>query len=237
MIVLLSVLACLSPKDGNSTPDSGADTDTDTVLRAPLQLQLPLADPTQFNLVVGVDHDPVVYGQGIGAATCTNYAGHSFPYCYDEHDGSDFILEGGFDTMDAGSVSVLAAAAGTVVRAEDGNYDRCHADLLSGEVDCDGHEMRANQVTVEHDGGYQTRYLHLMSGSVSVAVGDAVSAGDVLGKVGSSGNSSMPHLHLQIEAPDGEVIDPYAGPASQPETWWCDQGDEDDLPGACAPGR
>jgi murein DD-endopeptidase MepM/ murein hydrolase activator NlpD len=198
-----------------------------------LRLRLPLAEPDHFSLVMGVDHDPVIHGEGAEAWQCVNYEGAGFPRCYDEHLGSDYILEGGFAAMDAGSVAVVAAAAGTVTFTDDGHYDRCHADLASGIVDCDGHEMDANEVTVAHEGGYQTRYLHLMTDSVAVAVGDVVAAGDVLGRVGSSGNSSMPHLHLQLEDADGAVIDPYAGPMSQPESFWCEQGTSDALPGLC----
>ena len=74
-----------------------------------------------------------------------------------------------------------------------------------------------------------------MSGSAAVAVGDLVQRGQVLGNIGSSGNSSMPHLHFELESPDGATIDPYAGPYSQPETWWVDQGDAEGLPGGdCA---
>lgn len=230
MSAALIILMACSGSDASAGDSGKASAHTP---RAPLQFQLPLADPSQFNLMVGVDHDPAVYGSGFNAADCLDYVGRSFPYCYDEHDGSDYILAGGFAAMDAGSVVVIAAAEGTVSFTDDGHYDRCHADLGSGDIDCDGHPMNANEVTITHDGGYQTRYLHLMTDSVRVSVGDVVSAGAALGKVGSSGKSSMPHLHFQLEAPDGVVIDPYAGPLSQEETWWCAQGDVDDLPGGC----
>ena len=41
-------------------------------------------------------------------------------------------------------------------------------------------------------------YAHLQRGSLTVAVGDEVEAGARLGKVGNSGNSTMPHLHFQL---------------------------------------
>lgn len=227
MRALWLLIAC------EQAPDSLAAGSDTAEPAAPLQLRLPIADASQFSLVMGVDHDPVVYGEGASAWQCSSYEGLGFPRCYDEHRGSDFILAGGFAAMDAGSVEVVAAAAGTVVFTDDGHYDRCHADLATGVVDCDGHEMDANEVTIAHAGGYQTRYLHLMTDSVAVSVGDAVAAGAVLGRVGSSGNSSMPHLHLQLEDADGTVIDPYAGPMSQPTSWWCDQGLSDGLPGLC----
>jgi murein DD-endopeptidase MepM/ murein hydrolase activator NlpD len=41
-------------------------------------------------------------------------------------------------------------------------------------------------------------YAHMIPGSVTVAVGDEVPAGHVLGKLGDSGNASAPHLHFQV---------------------------------------
>jgi hypothetical protein len=45
----------------------------------------------------------------------------------------------------------------------------------------------------------------------------------------------MPHLHFELQTTDHVVIDPYAGEHSQTETWWCDQGELEDLPGLCIP--
>ncbi len=206
---------------------------TDTVSRAAIQLALPLSAPELFDLVIGVDHDPVEQDDGIYQLICADYLGRSFPHCYDEHKGSDYILIGGFEVMDAGSAEVVAAAAGTVVAIEDGHYDRCHGSLETGDVDCDGHEMIANSVIIEHATRHRTLYWHLMKDSVAVAEGQEVEAGEHLGWVGSSGRSSMPHLHLELQDAGGVVIDPYAGPESQGETYWCEQGDEDGLPGGC----
>ncbi len=135
--------------------------------------------------------------------------------------------------MDTDSPGVLAAAAGVVVAAEDGNYDRCHGSLETADVDCDGHEMRANRVIVEHEIGWRSRYWHLKNGSVAVAEGDVVERGTVLGHVGSSGRSSMPHLHFEVHDPDGVVVDPYAGELSQETSYWCEQDAGDGLPGEC----
>ncbi|MCX4389743.1 M23 family metallopeptidase [Micromonospora peucetia] len=54
-----------------------------------------------------------------------------------------------------------------------------------------------NMVTVSHAGGYQTRYLH-MAQQPAVVVGQQVGQGQVLGYVGSTGNSTGPHLHFEI---------------------------------------
>jgi murein DD-endopeptidase MepM/ murein hydrolase activator NlpD len=46
-------------------------------------------------------------------------------------------------------------------------------------------------------------YAHLVPGSVTVAPGQRVAPGDVLGQVGHSGNSTAPHLHFQLmDSPD-----------------------------------
>ena len=168
----------------------------------------------------------------LGNVICTAYDGRPFPHCYDEHDGSDYMLEGGFETMDAGSATIVAAADGVVVATEDGHYDRGHADLddPSG-VSCDGHDGIANSVTLEHNDGVRSLYWHMMENSVAVVEGQQVQCGDPIGIIGSSGYSSAPHLHFEVQLSDGTTLDPYAGSESQPESWWQDQGDPDDLPG------
>ncbi|MGC4791092.1 M23 family metallopeptidase [Micromonospora sp. DT178] len=62
-----------------------------------------------------------------------------------------------------------------------------------------------NMVTLSHAGGYQTRYLHMV-GAASVVVGQQVGQGQVLGHVGSTGNSTGPHLHFEIRR-HGAVYD------------------------------
>jgi hypothetical protein len=228
-------LACSAPED-SSLPVA---TETgDPVLRGEVVFGFPVDDRSAISTLVGVDHDPTVHDGTLGGLVCTAYDGSPFPACYDEHDGSDFMLDGGFDAMDAGSAGVRAAADGVVVSTEDGHYDRCHADVSDPSgVSCDGNDGIANHVIVEHAGGVQTLYWHLMKDSVLVAVGDVVSCGQALGRIGSSGFSSAPHLHFEVNLADGAVLDPYAGVESQPETWWDDQDGDEGLPGdGCAAG-
>jgi len=166
-------------------------------------------DPEDFleELVIGVDHDP----EDTEDWECLSYDGHQgFPWCYDNHNGTDFVLEGGWEAMDEG-VEVVAVADGQVVGAEDGHYDRCHLDW-DFEATCDGFEMIPNAVYVGHGEGVVTGYLHLKKDSLMVEAGEEVVAGQVLALVGSSGNSTWPHLHFTVWL-DGEVMDPYQG-------WW-----------------
>jgi murein DD-endopeptidase MepM/ murein hydrolase activator NlpD len=192
---------------------------------SPFSLAFPVQERDKIDWLIGVDHDPEVQEPGLAAGVCTNYRGRAFPDCYDEHLGSDFALAGGFETMDSGSAHVLAAAEGLVIATHDGEYDRCHLNTEIADIDCDGFPMIANSVTVEHEDGIVTSYLHLKSGTVQVRVGDQVLCGEPLGMVGSSGYSSFPHLHFELQQ-DGEVIDPYAGKYSQPESWWTEQHPE-----------
>jgi hypothetical protein len=205
---------------------------TDTAVTIPdTRFALPLADPSQFFMLVGVDHDEQDSSDGLGAE-CLDYQARNFPHCYDGHDGSDYLLSGSFTTMDAGSAEIISAAAGVVIKVVDGNYDRCHIDLALGGIDCDGHPMKANKVTIAHDNGYHALYAHMKKESIIVEEGQRVERGEVLGLVGSSGYSSAPHLHFEVSLPKGDIIDPYAGPLSQPDSLWCDQ--QDPFPGYCS---
>lgn len=55
-----------------------------------------------------------------------------------------------------------------------------------------------NMVLINHGNGYKTRYAHMVKGSITVSVGDYVEAGQTIGKVGSTGNSTGPHLHFEV---------------------------------------
>jgi murein DD-endopeptidase MepM/ murein hydrolase activator NlpD len=65
-----------------------------------------------------------------------------------------------------------------------------------------------NVIYVDHGGGLITRYAHLSK--IDVAKGDAVAADTVIGKVGSTGRTTGPHLHFEIRV-SGRAIDPVQG--------------------------
>ncbi len=58
---------------------------------------------------------------------------------------------------------------------------------------------RANALVVDIGGGRYVAMAHLKQGSVTVQVGDSVVSGQLLAAVGNNGNSSQPHLHLQVQ--------------------------------------
>jgi murein DD-endopeptidase MepM/ murein hydrolase activator NlpD len=67
-------------------------------------------------------------------------------------------------------------------------------------------EGYGNLVIVEN-GSYRTYYAHL--DSIPVAVGQAVSAGDVIGLSGNTGNSTGPHVHYEVRV-NGAAVEPDA---------------------------
>jgi MYXO-CTERM domain-containing protein len=203
---------------------------------AQTRFRFPANDPKQIYFkrtpTIHVDHDPA---KGEFDFECKDYQGRGFPWCYDGHKGTDYLLIYDLATMDANDVEVVAGADGEVIEAVDGNYDRCHAD--GTDVSCDGHPMRANIVGLRHADGIVSRYVHLKKGSVKVKVGDKVSCGDVLGYVGSSGRSAFAHLHFQVQDAQGETIDPYAGSESQSTSYWITQVGPTGWPDDLCPGE
>jgi len=204
---------------------------------APTRFRWPAVDPNGDLFmsvpVVHVDHDKKTDGTN---TLCTNYAGKGLPWCYDGHDGTDYLLKWSFSTMDKHDVQVVAGAAGVVTEAVDGNYDRCH-ETSGFKVTCDGHPMKSNTVSVRHADGLLSRYAHLKKGSVKVKVGQQVRCGDLLGYVGSSGRSARPHLHFEVRDAQGKLLDPYAGPLSQPTSYWTQQQGQNGMPGTRCQGE
>lgn len=139
---------------------------------------------------------------------------------YSGHNGTDFGA-GGFAGMDEGR-DILAAAAGEVIYVHDGEYDRCTGECTGGGF--------GNYVRLEHADGKTTIYGHLKQWSIVVAEGDMVSCGGLLGEMGSSGNSTGPHLHFEVRAADNLAHDPFLGDCSSPPSYWVNQWRYGELP-------
>lgn len=56
-----------------------------------------------------------------------------------------------------------------------------------------------NYIVIDHLNGEVSLLAHLNDGSITVEVGQTVNAGDLIGKIGNSGDSTYPHLHFQLE--------------------------------------
>jgi hypothetical protein len=78
-----------------------------------------------------------------------------------------------------------------------------------------------NMVIIDIGGGNYAQYAHLILGSATVRVGDHVTKGQIIGKLGNSGNSDAPHLHFQIGS------DPHSILASEGYPFYYDRFDLD----------
>lgn len=121
----------------------------------------------------------------------------------DDHRGTDIVLLS-FEAMEAG-VDVLAAAPGTVAATRDGMEDIAVTDDTRATIE--GREC-GNAVRIDHGDGWETLYCHMARGSIAVQSGQQVATGDVLGRVGLSGLTNVPHVHLGV-LKDGVIVDPF----------------------------
>ncbi len=156
------------------------------------------------------------------------------------HAGTDIIMQalpgsnGWKDYLDGRDV--VAAASGTVLYAVDGYFDQCS----TGGCQYAGASAFGNYVRILHSDGTYSYYAHMKKGSITVKPGDKVNCGDVIGQVGSSGNSSGFHLHFEVRTAEDngdpnvgrpKSIDPYAGPCSPTsESLWTAQGEYKGFP-------
>lgn len=99
-----------------------------------------------------------------------------------------YKLHAGCDIGASYGTSIYAAAGGTVILAGwNGGYGNC--------------------VMINHGNGYTTLYAHMSS--IAVSSGQSVSMGQTIGYVGSTGNSTGPHLHFEVRSSSsGGTIDP-----------------------------
>ncbi len=83
--------------------------------------------------------------------------------------------------------------------------------IVSGKVIEDKRDTHGwgNFVSVQWDDGRTYLYLHLEEKPSDLKVGDVVKAGDEIGKVGSTGKSTWPHLHLTVKE-NNKPVDPMA---------------------------
>ena len=173
------------------------------ILEAPLNdldLTDPEVKPDSYIMIPGGKREAVQWFQGqiprgsagtlskfLGEGGCDTSAGGAvgdgsfgWPLSGAVLIGNDYIagVHQGIDLGSTSSSTIVAADAGVVVYAgwSNGGY--------------------GNLVVVDHGNGFQTVYAH-MSG-IAVACGQSVGQGAGLGGVGSTGNSTGPHLHFEI---------------------------------------
>lgn len=147
---------------------------------------------------------------------------------YDDHMGTDFVtFPFGWQKMDTSAVEVVAAADGVIIYKYDQKIDTiCVNCPPTAPQNC----WVWNAVYVRNTDGTICWYGHMKKGSATTKpVGATVSQGEYLGIVGSSGNSSGPHLHFEVWQDDTytKLLDPFAGrcniSGSTTESMWVNQ--------------
>ena len=143
---------------------------------------------------------------------------------YDGHYGTDIGLwPFGWQKMARNAVQVIAAAPGIIIGKTDNNFD----------LNCQFCTTCIwNAVYIIHADGSVAWYGHLKAGSLtSKGIGESVEVGEYLGTVGSSGYSTGPHLHFEVQADNSatlppNLVDPWAGACNilnENTSWWADQ--------------
>lgn len=106
---------------------------------------------------------------------------------------------------------ILAPAAGIIVFARGDRPDQPvteNSDPAYYAPEYSDGGDPGNYVVIDHGNGEFSMIAHLRQGSLRVAVGERVEAGQVLGVMGNSGDSTGPHLHHQLQSgPDWEYAD------------------------------
>jgi murein DD-endopeptidase MepM/ murein hydrolase activator NlpD len=115
--------------------------------------------------------------------------------------------------------TVLAAAAGKVVKVVDGlaeseqclrqpgeaftAYNERVGQMQQALVEQGLDKIPGNLVVIDHGNGEFSHYAHLAKGSAKVKLGDEVKQGQPIALLGNSGNTTEPHLHFQLtDGPD-----------------------------------
>lgn len=179
-------------------------------LQWPLRTASGVNDCSYYFISAYVDQDTV--SGSFKDYNCSNVS-------YDGHKGTDIVpWPYPMTRMDKDELEVIAAEAGTIIDKLDGQFDR----------QCSNSNSLANYVVIQHADGTRALYYHLKKNSVTTkSVGQTVSVGELLGTVGSSGNSSGPHLHFELRTGSGvnTYKDPYSGSCNllNSNSWWASQ--------------
>ena len=130
-----------------------------------------------------------------------------------------------------GKVPVIASKAGTVVYPTSKAQTSYADNGYIGNNDGWGY---GNHVIIDHGDGIYTLYAHMAKDSITVMSGDTVAQGQVIGKIGNSGNSTGTHLHFEMRKGSNDSshrVDPlnYVDPKNP-------RNGASSTPGSCSSG-
>ncbi len=192
---------------------------TTTAFEWPLKQALNTNDNGYYGISNYVDENPAYPNQITDYNCGTRSYDLSSGY---NHAGTDiFTWPFSWKKMERNAVQIIAAAPGTIIGKSDGNFDQNCSFCTSA--------CNWNAVYIMHADGSVGWYGHLKSGSLtSKLVGESVALGEYLGVVGSSGNSTGPHLHFEVytNSSYSQLVDPWAGACNNLNgltSWWANQ--------------
>lgn len=140
--------------------------------------------PVTRELYVGTKAYPSSFSSLAGTGAFIRPINGGYTSCafggYRGHTGVDLTMSGAYGKP------VYASAGGRVISA---SYSGGYGKLIQ----------------IQHSNGYITYYAHLSS--IDVSVGDTVVQGQQIGRIGSTGNSSGPHLHFELRI-NGRAVNP-----------------------------
>lgn len=197
-----------------SKPDAFRHRGGSPLFISPIKPKAGFDDPGYYIVNFQVDHDPTPNG------SLTDYECNerTYDWATGNHEGTDYVLwPYPWKHMQEEVMQIVAAAPGTIIDKRDGNFD----------LNCDNSgNPNWNGIIVEHPDGSQAWYWHFKDGAITTKnIGDTVEEGEYLGAAGSSGSSSIPHLHFEIYDMNNNLIDPYEGPCNtlNAVSWWASQ--------------
>lgn len=186
----------------------------------PLRKASGISDPGYYGISNFVDQDTAYPGKVLDYNCGTRSYDQASGY---NHQGTD-IFTWPFPRYKQfyDQVEVIAAQAGKVIGKVDGNPDNSCAFCTS---------CNWNAIYIRHADGSVAWYGHFKQNSITYKnLGDDVAKGEFLGVVGSSGNSTGPHLHFEVYQNStytlANRIDPFAGPCNRLNgntSWWAVQ--------------
>lgn len=93
--------------------------------------------------------------------------------------------------------NVYAPADGWVVVLVN-KYENTHI-TEDRKIICDCDDAKGNYIIIKHNNGEYSTICHFERDSFLIKQGDLVKEGEILGKVGNSGNTQGPHIHFQVQ--------------------------------------
>lgn len=182
LAAVIALVALLTLGPGNITGTTSSDREVQRLVTAPLLGQIEVdfgPSPAELASAVWPIPRATPLTDGFGWRDAIYGPDGSYVAGAQHHAGQDFAIAEGSP--------IVSVADGVVTESM-------------------RHSGLGEYIKIQHD-GFESLYAHLVAGSRMVAAGEHVTAGQLIGDVGSTGASTGPHLHFEVHAA-GVAVDP-----------------------------